>query len=459
MKTLKNFFVAVVLFGLTVAGCGSDASILSDLGQAAPERSQILSLVAKGAQYGVCTQDDYLNSRMASYQPMIQIERGGPDYTEDQLLMMTDQQNWGEDTDNPSVSFWLSEMKTQVNLEADPPAGTIQYAFVYVESSNKFLVGLIQISYEWNGETWTEIGTQVQCSLDVSGAIQGSVVNGVTGAPLEGARVYAESDSGFRSPVVRVDSEGGYTVFAVVPGRITLRAFAPGFEEALVEGIEAGSGEVVHNDEPIVMIPLTTLNFITVTGLITFSDGETPYLGISVFGREYPVAVYLENAEGWSSGLAGMMDSEGRYRIPFVTPGQYQLRFSCQGLSTFVDSWEGEWNYYLVNIAEGDGPMVEVKDLMADNMPPVMEGVESSIAIIAPGQSVSITATASDPDNDFLNYYWRANGGMLSLSDGSGIEWQAPDAPGTYTIEVIVNDGKGGADSESIEITVADESK
>lgn len=458
MKTLKEFFVAVVLFGLTVAGCGSDASILSDLGQAAPERSRILSLVAKGAQYGICTQDDYLDSRMASYQPMIQIERGGPDYTEDQLLMMTDQQNWGEDTDNPSVSFWLSEMKTEVTPEADPPAGTIQYAFVYVESSNKFLVGLIRISYEWNGETWTGIGTQVQCSLDVSGAIQGSVVNGITGAPLEGARVYAESDSGFRSPVARVDSEGGFTVFAVVPGRITLRAFAPGFEEALVEGIEAGSGEVVHNDEPIVMIPLTTQTFITVTGRITFSDGETPYLGIDVFGREYPVAVYLENAEGGSSGLAGMMDFEGWYRIPFVTPGQYQLRFSCQGLSTFVDSWEREWNYYLVNIAEGDGPMVEVKDLMADTLPPIVQGIESSVATIGPGQSATITVAAGDPDGDILNYSWRASGGIVSLSDGNAIEWTAPDAPGTYTIDVIVNDGKGGADSGSVEITV-DESK
>ncbi len=77
---------------------------------------------------------------------------------------------------------------------------------------------------------------------------------------------------------------------------------------------------------------------------------------------------------------------------------------------------------------------------------------------VGAGTIVKIAVQASDPDQDNLAYYWRADNGMLSLSQGSMAEWTAPDTPGTYTIEVIANDGKGGADSGSIQITVAEPS-
>lgn len=71
---------------------------------------------------------------------------------------------------------------------------------------------------------------------------------------------------------------------------------------------------------------------------------------------------------------------------------------------------------------------------------------------------MKIVVQANNPYGGNLAYYWRATNGMLSLSRGNMVEWTAPDVPGTYTIEVIVNDGNGGAASGEVSITVKDTS-
>jgi outer membrane protein OmpA-like peptidoglycan-associated protein/opacity protein-like surface antigen len=61
------------------------------------------------------------------------------------------------------------------------------------------------------------------------------------------------------------------------------------------------------------------------------------------------------------------------------------------------------------------------------------------------GDFVIVRADASDPDGDPLTYYWTANGGSV---DGSGPEarWNSGGTnPGTYTVKVHVDDGRGGS--------------
>ncbi|MBB6147305.1 outer membrane protein OmpA-like peptidoglycan-associated protein/opacity protein-like surface antigen [Silvibacterium bohemicum] len=71
------------------------------------------------------------------------------------------------------------------------------------------------------------------------------------------------------------------------------------------------------------------------------------------------------------------------------------------------------------------------------------------------GDVVLVRAQANDPDNDHLSYAWTANGGTL---DGTGPEarWNSSGTvPGTYTIHLLVDDGKGGTGDCSADVEVA----
>lgn len=68
--------------------------------------------------------------------------------------------------------------------------------------------------------------------------------------------------------------------------------------------------------------------------------------------------------------------------------------------------------------------------------------------------NIAVTAMASDPDGDPLNYSWSATGGQV---DGNGpqVRWlSAGVAPGNYTITAAVNDGRGGMTTCSVQARV-----
>jgi len=80
----------------------------------------------------------------------------------------------------------------------------------------------------------------------------------------------------------------------------------------------------------------------------------------------------------------------------------------------------------------------------------ILTADSSSINI---NQSITITSIATDQDGDTLTYIWTKVGGTISGS-GSVITWIAPSTAGTYAITCIVSDGRGGQDSESVNIEV-----
>jgi outer membrane protein OmpA-like peptidoglycan-associated protein len=89
------------------------------------------------------------------------------------------------------------------------------------------------------------------------------------------------------------------------------------------------------------------------------------------------------------------------------------------------------------------------------NHPPVAACSVTPASIYAgSGDAVAVHVTASDPDNDPLAYSYTATGGAV---EGTGPEarWNSTGvAVGTYTVNVKVDDGKGGSASCAADIKV-----
>jgi outer membrane protein OmpA-like peptidoglycan-associated protein len=89
------------------------------------------------------------------------------------------------------------------------------------------------------------------------------------------------------------------------------------------------------------------------------------------------------------------------------------------------------------------------------NHPPVAACSVSPASVYAgSGDSVAVHVNASDPDNDPLTYTYSATGGAL---EGMGPEarWNSTGvAAGSYTVNVKVDDGKGGSASCAVDIKV-----
>jgi hypothetical protein len=69
--------------------------------------------------------------------------------------------------------------------------------------------------------------------------------------------------------------------------------------------------------------------------------------------------------------------------------------------------------------------------------------------------TTQIACQAEDPDGDELTYSWSANDGTIE-GQGTVVNWTAPETPGEYTIDVLVNDDQGGTATQSVTITVTD---
>ena len=87
------------------------------------------------------------------------------------------------------------------------------------------------------------------------------------------------------------------------------------------------------------------------------------------------------------------------------------------------------------------------------NRPPSLS-VSADRNSVMPGERVRISGRASDPDNDNLNYAWRASAGQVSGA-GPTVQFDTSGlAPGRYTITGRVEDGRGGVADGSTVVTV-----
>ena len=73
----------------------------------------------------------------------------------------------------------------------------------------------------------------------------------------------------------------------------------------------------------------------------------------------------------------------------------------------------------------------------------------ASTNAVTQGDSVTVRAEASDPNNDVLKYAWTVNGQSLAATGSSITFGSEGRQPGNYTIAVTVNDGEFNASCSS----------
>ena len=89
------------------------------------------------------------------------------------------------------------------------------------------------------------------------------------------------------------------------------------------------------------------------------------------------------------------------------------------------------------------------------NYPPRIKSLSADSTVIVLGTNINIYCTATDKDNDTLNYNWSQSGGMIT-GTGSEIIWTPPAIAGSYFIYCNVVDGNGGEVDDTIKIEVVE---
>jgi len=106
---------------------------------------------------------------------------------------------------------------------------------------------------------------------------------------------------------------------------------------------------------------------------------------------------------------------------------------------------------FVVKVGTGFWPE---KTPPANHPPTASCSADKIMVYLDSGDTVAVTAVASDPDNDPQTYTWSSTGGRV---DGNGpqVRWLSAGAGvGSYTVTLHVDDGRGGAASCSTNIRV-----
>jgi len=90
------------------------------------------------------------------------------------------------------------------------------------------------------------------------------------------------------------------------------------------------------------------------------------------------------------------------------------------------------------------------------NEAPLIDSVQASPVVVAPGESVTLVAHAHDPNlDDTLVYAWSAPTGSFASPSAASTTWSAPDTSGPVTLTLSVSDSHGAASSVSFTVSVS----
>lgn len=114
--------------------------------------------------------------------------------------------------------------------------------------------------------------------------------------------------------------------------------------------------------------------------------------------------------------------------------------------------------FYDVTVMVTDGRGVEVMKqvtiVVRANQQPTITSLVANAEWTTPSGSLQVVCNATDSDGDELSYEWSTTGGDIS-GMGAVVNWTAPEEVGMYDVTVVVKDGHGSSDTDSVSISVA----
>ena len=244
------------------------------------------------------------------------------------------------------------------------------------------------------------------------------------------------------------DFNGIFILPALPPGHYQLCWEAPGYISGCSTQHIAVVGDVVYYEAE---GPLTLASGSThaLSGQLSFLDDSPLRQKDAFFNIDSQTTVRVEDAKG---GLIAstIPNASGRFVLTGLPNlGSGNLVAACEDASVTLPiafSQTDAGTLYLPNHRP------QISSLAA-----TLHG--NSIARAAPGTTVTLTATARDPDGDPLEYYWvpSLSQGTFLSSNSNQVQWTLPTASGVQIMYVRVSDHRGGYATARVRVSTAAE--
>lgn len=200
-----------------------------------------------------------------------------------------------------------------------------------------------------------------------------------------------------------------------------------------------GSAQKDNGEVQVVAMGLTASDVTAVTVTVT---GGPSGSGTTTFNL-------AKNSLGiWGGQITGLTAGSG-YTFTMAATGSAGTVL-YQGTASSVTITQNQTAQVLIAGEQATAPTPVA------NAAPVIDSVIVSSATAAPGDVITLAATAHDPNaGDTLTYGWIATAGTFSAASASTTTWTAPAAAGTYPITLNVQDQTGATVSVQASIVVA----
>lgn len=164
-------------------------------------------------------------------------------------------------------------------------------------------------------------------------------------------------------------------------------------------------------------------------------------------GRAQPVRLYCTGA------------GDGTLSYTFAASGGTLGSSGAVGATRVVTWQAAEAGTYAVVCGVTDGQQQQASDTLrltvVSNFAPRVTAVTATPDLLMPGETATLTCSATDPEGDPITYAWAAEAGTLTAS-GAEAMWTAPDSSGYFAVRCTATDPEAASGSAEGYVTVGD---